>query len=83
MAHGCHQTAPEQFEGMTQFADFAAVAALVELMLPLLDGLSVLQQLREAGKNGNVLILSARDQVVDRIREPDLVEPAVIMPCRV
>jgi DNA-binding response OmpR family regulator len=68
---------------MTQFADFAAVAALVELMLPLLDGLSVLQQLREAGKNGNVLILSARDQVVDRIREPDLVEPAVIMPCRV
>ena len=45
---------------------------VLDLMLPELDGLSVLQQLREAGRNFPVLILSARDQVADRIRGLEL-----------
>ena len=45
---------------------------VLDLMLPELDGLTVLQQLREAGRNFPVLILSARDQLADRIRGLEL-----------
>lgn len=41
---------------------------VLDLMLPVLDGLSVLQQLRAAKKMTHVLILSARGQVEDRVR---------------
>ena len=40
---------------------------VLDLMLPKIDGLSVLRKLREAGNNVHVLILSARDQVGERI----------------
>ena len=45
---------------------------VLDLMLPELDGLAVLQQMREAGRNFPVLILSARDQLADRIRGLEL-----------
>jgi DNA-binding response OmpR family regulator len=45
---------------------------LLDLMLPGLDGLAVLRALREGGKNTQVLILSARDQVADRVLGLDL-----------
>lgn len=41
---------------------------VLDLMLPGLDGLSLLQQLRREGIATHVLILSARDQVEDRVR---------------
>jgi DNA-binding response OmpR family regulator len=41
---------------------------VLDLLLPGLDGLAVLRSLRRQGKNTHVLILSARDQVEDRIR---------------
>jgi DNA-binding response OmpR family regulator len=41
---------------------------VLDLMLPVMDGLSVLRELRAAGKKAHVLILSAKDQVEDRIR---------------
>ncbi len=41
---------------------------ILDLMLPGLDGLSVLSQLREAGKTTHVLILTARDTIDDRVR---------------
>lgn len=47
-------------------------AIVLDLMLPELDGLSVLRQLRASGRKTNVLILSARDQVQDRVRGLDL-----------
>jgi DNA-binding response OmpR family regulator len=40
---------------------------LLDLMLPKLDGLSLLKQLRDAGSRVHVLILSAKDQVAERI----------------
>jgi DNA-binding response OmpR family regulator len=43
-------------------------AIVLDLMLPKLDGLSVLQRLREKGKNTHVLLLTARDSVPDRVR---------------
>jgi DNA-binding response OmpR family regulator len=41
---------------------------VLDLMLPEIDGLTVLQTLRARGKSTHVLILSARDLVEDRIR---------------
>ena len=52
--------------------DFAMVndydVILLDLMLPGIDGLTVLRKLRSSGKKVHVLILSARDQVEDRIK---------------
>ena len=49
---------------------FAAV--LLDLGLPKRDGLSVLSSLRSAGNPVPVLVLTARDQVSDKIRGLDL-----------
>ena len=43
-------------------------AAVVDLMLPKLDGLSVIESMRNKGINTPVLILSARQSVDDRIQ---------------
>lgn len=40
---------------------------ILDLMLPGMDGLAVLRTLRQKGRKTHVLILSARDQVQDRI----------------
>jgi DNA-binding response OmpR family regulator len=40
---------------------------VLDLMLPEIDGLTVLSTLRERGKGSHVLILSAKDRVEDRI----------------
>jgi DNA-binding response OmpR family regulator len=41
---------------------------VLDLMLPGIDGLSLLKALRRAGNHTEVLILSAKDQVEDRVR---------------
>jgi DNA-binding response OmpR family regulator len=41
---------------------------VLDVMLPGLDGLSILRALREQGKTTHVLILSARDLVEDRVQ---------------
>jgi DNA-binding response OmpR family regulator len=41
---------------------------VLDIMLPKLDGLTVLGRLREQGKTTHVLILTARDKVEDRVR---------------
>ena len=48
------------------FNDYDVI--LLDLMLPGMDGLTVLRKLRAAGRQTHILILSARDQVDDRIR---------------
>ena len=45
---------------------------ILDLMLPKLDGLSILKQLRAKNKNNHVLILTAKDTVEDRIKGLDL-----------
>jgi DNA-binding response OmpR family regulator len=44
---------------------------ILDLMLPGVDGLSILRQLREAGRQDQVLILTAKDTVPDRVRGLD------------
>lgn len=41
---------------------------VLDLMLPGLDGLTLLQQLRKSGRNTHVLVLTARYTVDDRVR---------------
>jgi DNA-binding response OmpR family regulator len=41
---------------------------VLDLMLPKMDGLTVLQRLRDQGKTTHILILTARDTVEDRVR---------------
>jgi DNA-binding response OmpR family regulator len=41
---------------------------VLDLMLPSMDGLTILRRLRASGKKTHILILSAKDQVEDRIR---------------
>ncbi len=43
-------------------------AVILDLMLPKLDGLTLLRMLRDEGNDVHVLILSARDQVEERIQ---------------
>jgi DNA-binding response OmpR family regulator len=45
---------------------------ILDLMLPGIDGLSVLSKLRADGNDCHVLILSANDQTEDRVRGLDL-----------
>jgi len=45
---------------------------ILDLMLPGLDGLSILRKLREAGREDQVLILTAKDTVPDRVKGLDL-----------
>jgi two-component system OmpR family response regulator/two-component system response regulator QseB len=47
-------------------------AAVLDLGLPLKDGMSVLDEIRRAGVTVPVLVLTARDAVPDRIRGLDL-----------
>jgi DNA-binding response OmpR family regulator len=41
---------------------------ILDIMLPKLDGLTLLQRLRESGKTTHVLLLTARDTIQDRVR---------------
>ena len=45
---------------------------ILDLMLPGVDGLTILQRLRAEGRTTHVLILTAKDTVADRVRGLDL-----------
>jgi DNA-binding response OmpR family regulator len=51
---------------LAQSNDYDVV--VLDIMLPGLDGLSLLQRLREQGKTTHVLLLTAKDTVEDRVR---------------
>ncbi len=65
----------QAFDG-EQALSFIAVndydAIILDLMLPRLDGLSVLSRIRSEGNSCHVLILSANDQTEDRVRGLDM-----------
>lgn len=55
-------------QGLALFRDGVYDAAIVDIMLPGLDGLSLIEKIRRQGLTTPVLILSARRSVDDRIR---------------
>lgn len=58
---GLHQGTSEEYD-----------LAILDVMLPGLDGWRLLQELRKAGKEMPVLFLTARDQVDDRVKGLEL-----------
>ena len=54
-------------EGLRMAQNVAYDVMILDLTLPGLDGLEVLQQIRDAGCQTHVLILTARDSVEDRV----------------
>src|SRR5881628_1908619 len=55
-------------DGVLRAQTISYDAAVVDLMLPKLNGLSLIQQLRAAGVRMPILILSAKASVDDRVR---------------
>jgi DNA-binding response OmpR family regulator len=55
---------------LAESTDYDAV--VLDIMLPGLDGLSLLQRLRAVGKSTHILLLTAKDTVQDRVRGLDL-----------
>jgi len=55
-------------EGLAMALDQPYDAAIVDVMLPGLDGLALIRTLRERGRKTPVLILSARHSVEDRVK---------------
>jgi DNA-binding response OmpR family regulator len=58
-------------EGLWYAADGAYDAIVLDLMLPKLDGLTLLRRIRAKGNRTPVIILTAKDQVPDRVRGLD------------
>ena len=54
-------------EGLAFARRGAYDVVVLDLMLPKLDGLTVLRRLRESGSKTHVLVLSARDRVAERV----------------
>ena len=61
------RTAGTGTEALRQARDFAPDAVVLDVMLPDVDGLSVLHRLRADGNDVPVLFLTAKDSVEDRI----------------
>ncbi|HYU35758.1 MAG TPA: response regulator transcription factor [Thermoanaerobaculia bacterium] len=55
-------------EGLWLATENAYDVIVLDLMLPEIDGLTVLRRLRDAGRTAHVLILSAKDMVEDRVQ---------------
>lgn len=60
-------TAPDGEEGLALAESNDYDALVIDIMLPKLDGLSLLRRLRAAGKTTHVILLTARDTVDDRV----------------
>src|SRR5215212_6153710 len=60
-------TAADGDEGLRQAVSCSFDCVLLDLMLPGRPGLEVLAEFRAAGRNGPVLVLTARDAVEDRV----------------
>lgn len=61
-------TAPDGLSGLSYARLNPYDAVVLDLMLPGRDGLQVLAELRDAGSDTPVLVLTARDSVEDRVR---------------
>ncbi|MER7796745.1 response regulator transcription factor [Microbacterium sp. NPDC096154] len=61
------RTAASGFEALAAAKEFKPDALVLDIMMPDLDGMSVLQRLRQAGDDVPVLFLTAKDAVADRV----------------
>jgi DNA-binding response OmpR family regulator len=59
-------------EGLWYATSNAYDVVILDLMLPKVDGLTILRRLRAEGRSAHVLILTAKDTVPDRVQGLDL-----------
>jgi DNA-binding response OmpR family regulator len=67
MAGWAVDTAGDGEEGLWLATENDYDVIVLDLMLPKLDGITVLQRLRSAGRDTHVLILTAKDTIPDRV----------------
>lgn len=66
--HGYHvEWVRDGTAGYRRLRDHDFTVAVIDLMLPGLDGISLIQRLREEGRQTPILILSAKSDVGDRV----------------
>lgn len=58
-------------EGLYMSENYSADAVILDIMLPVMDGLTVLSTMRKKGINTPVILLTARDALVDKIKGLD------------
>jgi len=58
-------------EGLYMAENYAADVVILDIMLPIRDGLSVLTSMRKKGINTPVIMLTARDALIDKIKGLD------------
>lgn len=58
-------------EGLYMAENYAADVVILDIMLPIMDGLSVLTSMRKKGINTPVIMLTARDALIDKIKGLD------------
>jgi DNA-binding response OmpR family regulator len=68
----CVETAEEGEQGLWLAETCRYDLVVLDLMLPGIDGLTILKRLRKAGKAVHVLILTAKDTIGDRVKGLDL-----------
>jgi two-component system OmpR family response regulator len=61
------RTAGSGFQALQTAREFAPDAMVLDIMMPDLDGMAVLQRLRQSGDDVPVLFLTAKDAVEDRV----------------
>ncbi|SDQ05384.1 response regulator transcription factor [Microbacterium sp. cf332] len=61
------RAAASGFEALSAAREFDPDAMVLDIMMPDLDGMSVLQRLRQSGDDVPVLFLTAKDSVSDRV----------------
>lgn len=61
------RSAASGYEALTAAREFDPDALVLDIMMPDLDGMAVLQRLRHAGNDVPVLFLTAKDAVADRV----------------
>lgn len=58
-------------EGLYMAENFPVDGIILDIMLPLMDGLTVLSKLRKKGNSTPVILLTARDALLDKIKGLD------------
>ena len=65
------ETAHDGEEGLYMAENFPADAIILDIMLPVMDGITILSTIRKKGITTPVLLLTARDAIIDKIEGLD------------
>lgn len=70
--HFVIETASDFLSASQKIQDYSYDCILLDIMLPYGSGLQLLEQLKKQGKTGNVIIISAKDSLDDKLKGLEL-----------